>query len=47
MNPSKKAALPPKEHMPTPEEVALLGFRIAEGGEVRGEPADVRIGSDA
>ena len=35
MNPSKTVALPPKGHVPTPEEIALLGgigVRIAEGG---------------
>ena len=39
MNPSKTVALPPKGHVPTPEEIALLGgidVRIAEGGRGKG-----------
>ena len=35
INPSKTVALPPKGHVPTPEEIALqggIGVRIAEGG---------------
>ena len=38
MNPSRTVALPPKGHVPTPEEIALLvdiGVRIAEGGGVK------------
>ena len=45
MNPSKTVALPPKGHVPTPEEIALLGgigVRIAErrGVKVVGVPID-------
>ena len=46
-NPSKTVALPPKGHVPTPEEIALLGgidVRIAEGGEVK--MVGVPIGND-
>ena len=37
INPSKTVALPPKEHVPTPEQTALLegiGISIAERGGV-------------
>ena len=37
INPSKTVALPPKEHLNTPEKIALLegiGVRIAERGGV-------------
>ena len=47
-NPSKTVALPPKGHVPTPEEIALLGgigLRIAEGWGVN--VVGVPIGSDA
>ena len=47
INPSKTVALPPKGHVPTPEEIALLGgidVRIAEGGEVK--MVGVPIGND-
>ena len=38
MNPSKTVALPPKGHVPIPEEIALLGgigVRIVEGRGVK------------
>ena len=45
INPSKTAALPPKGHVPTPEQIDLLegiGVRIAERGgmKVVGVPVD-------
>ena len=48
MNPSKTVALPPKGHVPTPEEIALLGgigVRIAGRGGVK--VVGVPIGNDA
>ncbi|CAN0328772.1 unnamed protein product, partial [Scytosiphon promiscuus] len=48
INPSKTVALPPKGHVPTSEEIALLGgigVRIAEGGGVK--VVGVPIGNDA
>ena len=47
-NPSKTVALPPKGHVPTPEEIALLGgigVRLAEGWGVKA--VGVPIGNDA
>ena len=38
INPSKTVAVPPKRHVPTPEQIALLegsGVSIAERGGVR------------
>ena len=48
MNPSRTVALPPKGHVPTPEEIAFLGgigVRIAEGGAAK--VVGVPIGNDA
>ena len=48
MNPSKTVALPPKGHVPTLEEIALLGgldVRIGERGEMK--VVDIPMGTDA
>lgn len=48
IKPSKTVALPPKGHVPTPEEIGLPGgidVRIAERGEVKG--VGVPVGRDA